>query len=150
MTSVVRRNKEIRATSDGAGLASALLTLNSHGVLGITSHQIAPQAQAMEKHCGDVWRNVIPCKVGNSREFPCNQEKCLKSCDGWCCWCIPWVYSHLGVWRSVVGRIEHWREMQGIATTQIAKMSTLQVRPPNSECEHRYWRCDVSALQCNV
>ena len=48
----------------GAGLASALWTLNSHGVLGITSHQIAPQVRAMEKHHGDVWCYVFPASKG--------------------------------------------------------------------------------------
>ena len=62
------------------------------------------------------------------------------------CWCIPWVCAHLGVWGSVVGRIEHWRGIKGTATTHTAKVRAKQVRAPTGECEHRYFRCDVSAM----
>ena len=57
-------NTEISRTVIEAGMASALWTLNSHGVLGISSHQIAPQVRAMEKHHGDVWCNVSPTSKG--------------------------------------------------------------------------------------
>ena len=62
------------------------------------------------------------------------------------CWCIPWVCAHLGVWGAVVGRIEHWRGIKGTATTHTAKVRAKQVRAPTGECEHRYFRCVVSAM----
>ena len=81
----------------------------------------------------------VPLQVREVLKIQMNFLRCF-------CRCIPQVCAHFGVRGSVVGRIEHWRGMQGTATTHTAKVRANQVRAPNSECEHRYCRCNVSAL----
>ena len=72
-----------------------------------------------------------------------------KNLDGFSEMFLP-VYTMgvLALWRL---RVSSWedRALKGNAghcNNSLRKCARKQVRAPNSECEHRYWRCDVTAL----